>query len=99
MKIRNLAIYLLSALPLGLSSATYHHEFGTIAEDGGVVSHTFTLPAGTSPLSVINAFPGCPCISVDYPKRPLKAREPMKITLKYNPERQKATSPSRYICD
>lgn len=89
MKIRNLAIYLLSALPLGLSSATYHHEFGTIAEDGGVVSHTFTLPAGTSPLSVINAFPGCPCISVDYPKRPLKAGEPMKITLKYNPERQK----------
>lgn len=89
MKIRNLAIYLLSVLPLGLSSATYHHEFGTIAEDGGVVSHTFTLPAGTSPLSVINAFPGCPCISVDYPKRPLKAGEPMKITLKYNPERQK----------
>ncbi len=82
-------LFLISAaMPAGICAATYHHEFGTIAEDGGVVAHTFTLPAGNAPLSVIKAFPGCPCITVDYPKRPVKAGEPLKIQLKYDPERQ-----------
>ena len=70
-------------------AATYRHEFGTVREDGGVVTHTFTLPAGKTATGVINAFPGCPCVSVDYPKRPVKAGEPLKIVLKYDPERQK----------
>ncbi|WP_295730802.1 DUF1573 domain-containing protein [uncultured Muribaculum sp.] len=76
-------------IPCAMSAATYHHEFGTIAEDGGVVSHTFTLSSGDKPISVVNAFPGCPCVTVDYPRRLVKGGEPLKILLKYDPERQK----------
>jgi hypothetical protein len=75
-------------LPALCSAATLHHEFGTIIEDGGVVSHTFSLAPGKTALSVINAFPGCPCVKADYPKRPVKAGEPLNVTVTYNPENQ-----------
>lgn len=72
----------------GASATVYRHDFGTVAEAGGAVTHKFTLPAGSDALSVTGVRSGCPCVTVDYPRRPLKAGVPLDVTLRFDPGRQ-----------
>ncbi|MDE7442758.1 MAG: DUF1573 domain-containing protein, partial [Muribaculaceae bacterium] len=82
------AIVLALLFPVS-ASAVHHHEFGTIKEEGGTVSHTFVLPAASSPQTILHAFPGCPCVKVDYPRQTVKAGEPINVTVIFDPEKQK----------
>lgn len=77
-----------AALPLLSEAETYRHDFGTIREDRGPVSHVFTLDAAPAPFAIVKVLPGCPCVKADCPKTPAKKGEKMKVTLRYDPARQ-----------
>lgn len=72
----------------GASATVYRHDFGTVAEAGGAVTHKFTLSAGRDALSLTGVRSGCPCVTVDYPRRPLKVGVPLDVTLRFDPGRQ-----------
>lgn len=69
----------------GLSARTYTHDFGTIDMAGGTVSHQFRLAPSKSPVSILKAFPGCPCVKAEYSRQPFKAGQPVDITFKLDP--------------
>lgn len=81
---------LLALLPASAAARTFFHEFGTIAEEGGAVAHTFELPAAPAGAvqSVVGAASGCPCLAVDYPRRPVAAGKPLSVTVTFDPARQ-----------
>lgn len=80
---------IICALPFASSARTFHHEFGEIKEDGGVVEHTFVIPAEKKAQLVVNAFESCPCVKVKYDKGGVPAGKPLKIVLTYDPVKQK----------
>ena len=62
------------------------HDFGTIAEDAGAVSHEFTFTnTGDAPLMIINASASCGCTRPDFPKKPIKAGKSDRIKVTYLP--------------
>ena len=62
------------------------HDFGTIQEDGGPVSHEFEFAnTGDAPLMVVNATASCGCTRPEYPKKPVKAGKKDKIKVTYLP--------------
>lgn len=69
----------------GLSARTYTHDFGTIDMAGGTVSHQFRLAPSKSPVSILKAFPGCPCVKAVYSKQPFKAGQPVDVTYTLDP--------------
>lgn len=71
-----------------MSARTYHHEFGTIAEDGGVVTYTCQLDAAKAPYAITHVVPGCPCVRVEYPRATVKRGERAKIKIIYDPANQ-----------
>lgn len=79
---------ILCVLPLLAQSRTFHHEFGEIKEEGGVVKHVFTIPAEKRAQSVVNAFVTCPCLKVNYDKAGVAAGKGMKIEVAYDPAKQ-----------
>ena len=67
--------------------AEVSHDFGTIAEKGGPVSHEFTFTnTGNAPLMIVNATASCGCTRPDYPKKPVAAGKTGKIKVTYLPE-------------
>lgn len=66
------------------------HEYGTVKEDGGPVSATFTISNPSDrPLNVIRASVNCPCITVDIPRRPIAPGGAATLTVKYDPQLQR----------
>lgn len=62
------------------------HDFGTIAEDAGAVSHEFTFTnTGDAPLMIVNASASCGCTRPDFPKKPVKAGKSDRIKVTYLP--------------
>lgn len=62
------------------------HDFGTIAENGGPVSHEFEfINSGDAPLMVVNATASCGCTRPDFPKKPVAASKKGKIKVTYLP--------------
>ena len=62
------------------------YDFGTIAEDGGGVTHEFKFTnSGDEPLLIINAKASCGCTRPTYPKKPIKPGKSDKIRVTYNP--------------
>ncbi len=62
------------------------HDFGTIAEDGGNVSHEFRFTnTGDAPLLILNATASCGCTTPKYPKQPIAPGKTGKIKVSYNP--------------
>lgn len=63
------------------------HDFGTIREDGGPVSHTFTIKnTGTSPLIILTASSSCGCTKPKFSPAPIKPGESGSVTVTYLPE-------------
>ncbi len=62
------------------------HDFGTIREADGPVSHEFQFDnAGSAPLIIIRTIASCGCTKPQYPKAPLKPGKHDKIKVTYNP--------------
>lgn len=62
------------------------HDFGTIAENGGAVSHEFTFTnTGDAPLMIVNASASCGCTRPDFPKKPIKAGKSDRIKVTFLP--------------
>ena len=90
-----LMLLLLPALAVGADKpegAAIHfdqkaHDFGTIAENGGHVSHEFEFTnTGDAPLMILNATASCGCTRPDFPKKPVKAGKKGKIKVTYLPK-------------
>lgn len=80
-----LPLLLLIFTVTGLHAHTYTHDFGTIDMAGGKVSHLFRLAPSKKPVSILKAFPGCPCVKAEYSKQPYKAGQPVDVTFTLDP--------------
>jgi hypothetical protein len=63
------------------------HDFGTIKEDGGPVTHEFEFKnTGDAPLLIMYASASCGCTRPDYPKKPIEAGKKGVIKVTFLPE-------------
>lgn len=68
------------------------HDFGTIQEEGGPVSHEFTFTnTGKSPLIISNVRPSCGCTTPTWSKDPIPPGESGTIVAQYNPMNRPGT--------
>ena len=94
-RIHTLMLCLLTALTAGAQESKYLktfeyderiHNFGTIEEKDGKVSHTFTFTnrgKETVTIKEVNAM--CGCTTAEFSKAPVKPGQKAKVTLTYNP--------------
>lgn len=76
-----------SAQAPAIEFAERSHDFGTVQEKNGPVSHTFRFTnTGDAPLVIISAKTSCGCTRPTFPKQPVKPGESSEITVTYNPE-------------
>ncbi|MBQ3026868.1 MAG: DUF1573 domain-containing protein, partial [Alistipes sp.] len=62
------------------------HNFGTIAEDGGIVSHDFRLHNSSSkPLVIVSAYSSCGCTKADFSRKPVLPGSSTLIKVTFNP--------------
>lgn len=62
------------------------HDFGTIAEDGGTVTHTFNYKStGKSPVIIVTAVSSCGCTTPIYSRKPVNVGESSTIEVTYDP--------------
>ena len=62
------------------------HDFGTIAEDGGRVTHTFEFTnTGALPLIISNVKASCGCTTPNWTKEPVEPGQKGIVTATYNP--------------
>lgn len=65
------------------------HDFGTIQERNGKVSHTFTLVnRGTKAVVISDVSAWCGCTTSSYTKGPVRPGRQAKVTVTYNPNRR-----------
>lgn len=70
-----------------ITFAENSHDFGTIAEEGGNVTHEFTFTnTGDEPLLIVNATASCGCTRPVYPKKPIAPGKSDKIKVTYAPK-------------
>ncbi len=64
-----------------------NHNFGTIEENGGAVSHTFKYTNnGKEPFIIINIVTSCGCTTPSYSRAPLLKGESDEITVTFDPK-------------
>lgn len=62
------------------------HDFGTILEEKGPVSHTFVLRnLGERPVVITSATAWCSCTTADWQKSPIAPGQSGTVTVSYNP--------------
>ena len=62
------------------------HDFGTIKEADGPVTHTFTVKnEGEIPLIITNATASCGCTKPEYTKEPIAPGKTGEVKVTYNP--------------
>lgn len=62
------------------------HDFGTIAEDGGEVAHTFRFTNTSSePLVIVNASASCGCTKAEFSRKPVKPNATCEIVIRFDP--------------
>ena len=62
------------------------HDFGTIEESKGKVSHTFTFTNKSSaPVSITDVRLWCGCTEAQFSKQPIRPGEKAEVTLTFNP--------------
>ena len=62
------------------------HNFGTIAEDGGIVSHDFRLHNSSSkPLVIVSAYSSCGCTKAEFSRKPVLPGSSTLIKVTFNP--------------
>ena len=65
---------------------TKTHDFGTIKEVDGPVTHTFEFTnTGNEPLVIINVNASCGCTRPEYSKEPIRPGKKGKIKVTFNP--------------
>ena len=70
----------------GIQFAELTHDFGTVQEKNGPVSHTFKFTnTGNAPLMIVNASASCGCTRPTYPKKPVASGKTDKIKVTYVP--------------
>ena len=63
------------------------HDFGTISETGGKVSHRFRFSNnGNEPVTILRARAGCNCISTSLPSQPIAPGSSAYITVTFDPD-------------
>jgi hypothetical protein len=61
-------------------------DFGTIAEEGGAVTHRFTFRnTGTVPVAIDRAVSSCGCTTPDYPRSPVQPEGEGTVTVSFDP--------------
>ncbi len=71
----------------GIQFAELTHDFGTVQEKNGPVSHTFKFTnTGNAPLVIISAKTSCGCTKPSFPKQPIQPGDSSEITVTYNPD-------------
>ena len=66
------------------------YDFGQIKEDGGKQSGSIeSKNSGNKPLVITKVMVSCRCIILDYPKKPVMPGAGGKITVTYDPKKQK----------
>lgn len=66
------------------------YDFGKISERGGKKTGSYTFKnSGNKPLVITKVMVSCKCISLGYPKKPVMPGEEGKITVTYDPKKQK----------
>jgi hypothetical protein len=70
-----------------LSVLEESHDFGTIKESGGKVSHTFVIKNdGTQPLVITRVIASCGCTTPDWTKEPIAPGKTGEILVSYDPQ-------------
>lgn len=65
------------------------YDFGVIAEDGGVVEHTFVGRNATdSPIVILDISAGCSCTKAQYSRKPIMPGAECSVTVTFNPLNQ-----------
>ena len=65
------------------------HDFATIAEDGGEVSHVFDfISVSQKPVVILSVSGGCSCTSADYSRSPIRNGERGGIVVHFDPMNQ-----------
>lgn len=68
------------------------HNFGTIAENGGKVSHQFLLMnKGKAPFTVSGVSTSCGCTTSDYPKQAVAVGDTARIKVTFDPRKRPGT--------
>ncbi len=63
------------------------HDFGTIAEEAGPVTCTFSfVNEGEAPLVIISATAQCGCTRPSFPQKPIAPGKKGEIKVTYNPQ-------------
>jgi hypothetical protein len=63
------------------------HDFGTIKESDGKVSHTFVVKnEGTKPLTITRVVPSCGCTSSGFTEAPIAPGKTGEIHVTYDPQ-------------
>ncbi len=76
----------------GLEFSSTNWDLGTIAEDGGNITHSFEFRNTTDkPVVIHNVRTSCGCTSTDYSRRPIGAGEGSVIGIVFNPKYQAGT--------
>ena len=62
-----------------------HHNFGHVSRSSGVLKHDFVFRNdGTKPLVVLDVATGCPCMRIEYSRRPVAAGAYDTIRIYFN---------------
>lgn len=92
-------VFVLIALLIGVGVATaqsgkkavidsdnVEHDFGTIKESAGSVTHTFVVKnTGDAPLVITRVVASCGCTTPVFSKEPIAPGQTSKIEVTYNP--------------
>ncbi len=67
------------------SFTTNYHDFGTVKEERGSVSHEFEFTnTGDTPLLIVNAVASCGCTRPQFDTKPIKPGKTGKIKVTYS---------------
>ncbi len=68
------------------------HDFGSVAEDGGIVLYTFEFTnSGGEPLIITTVSASCGCTTPDYTKEPVAPGKKGMISVAFNPRNRPGT--------
>ncbi len=84
-------LLLLFAMSAGRATAQLHfeeptHDFGTIAEEGGVVEHTFTAKnSSKQPIVIVSTSVSCGCTKTEFLRKPILPDSTVAVKVIFSP--------------
>ncbi len=87
-----------TSAPSPLRFAEASHDFGTVEEAGGTVSHTFRFSnTSDAPVVIVDATSSCGCTRAEFSRKPVKAGESGTIVVHFDPTNYPAGVFSRKV--